>query len=329
MSVLITGVAGFIGFHLAAALLRAGQRVVGIDNLNDYYDPALKRARLAALPAALTGGDFRFIEADLAEVAGVRAALAGEGPFEAIVNLAAQAGVRYSLEHPEAYVRSNIQGFLTVLELARHSEEPVHLVYASSSSVYGANSKLPFAVGDPTDRPVSFYGATKKANEAMAYSYASLYGIPTTGLRFFTVYGPWGRPDMAPWLFADAIFAGRPIRLFNRGEMARDFSYIDDVIAGLMAAIARPPAADEAGVRHTLYNLGNSRQEPLRRFLSVMEQAAGRKAIIEELPMQAGDVTATHADIAESRRDLGYDPATPIDEGVPRFIDWFRSYKGI
>ncbi|RKQ70447.1 SDR family NAD(P)-dependent oxidoreductase [Oceanibaculum indicum] len=325
MSVLVTGVAGFIGFHLAAALLRAGQRVVGIDNLNDYYDPALKRARLDALPE----GDFQFIEADLAEAAGVRAALAGAGPFEAIVNLAAQAGVRYSLEHPEAYVRSNIQGFLTVLELARHSEQPAHLVYASSSSVYGANKKLPFAVGDPTDRPVSFYGATKKANEAMAYSYASLYGIPTTGLRFFTVYGPWGRPDMAPYLFADAIFAGRPIRLFNRGEMARDFSYIDDVIAGVMAAIARPPAADEAGVRHTLYNLGNSRQEPLRRFLSVMEQAAGRTAIIEELPMQAGDVTATHADIADSRRDLGYDPATPIDVGVPRFIGWFRQYKGV
>lgn len=325
MSVLVTGVAGFIGFHLAAALLRAGQRVVGIDNLNDYYDPALKRARLAALPA----GDFQFIEADLAEAAGVRAALAGEGPFDAIVNLAAQAGVRYSLEHPEAYVRSNIQGFLTVLELARHSEQPVHLIYASSSSVYGANKKLPFAVGDPTDRPVSFYGATKKANEAMAYSYASLYGIPTTGLRFFTVYGPWGRPDMAPYLFADAIFAGRPIRLFNRGEMTRDFSYIDDVIAGVMAAIARPPAADEAGVRHTLYNLGNSRQEPLRRFLSVMEQAAGRTAIIEELPMQAGDVTATHAEIEASRRDLGYDPATPIDVGVPRFIDWFRQYRGL
>lgn len=329
MSVLVTGVAGFIGFHLAAALLRAGCRVVGIDNLNDYYDPALKRARLAALPAPLPGGDFRFVEADLAESSGVRAALAGEGPFEAIVNLAAQAGVRYSLTHPEAYVRSNIQGFLTVLELARHSEQPVHLVYASSSSVYGANRKLPFAVGDPTDRPVSFYGATKKANEAMAYSYASLYGIPATGLRFFTVYGPWGRPDMAPYLFADAIFAGRPIRLFNRGEMARDFSYIDDVIAGVMAAIARPPAADEAGARHALYNIGNSRQEPLRRFLSVMEQAAGRKAIIEELPMQAGDVTATHADIMDSRRDLGYDPATPIDEGVPRFIDWFRTYKGV
>lgn len=325
MSVLVTGVAGFIGFHLAAALLRAGQRVVGIDNLNDYYDPALKRARLDALPE----GDFQFIETDLAEAAGVRAALAGEGPFEAIVNLAAQAGVRYSLEHPEAYVRSNIQGFLTVLELARHSEQPAHLVYASSSSVYGANKKLPFAVGDPTDRPVSFYGATKKANEAMAYSYSSLYGIPATGLRFFTVYGPWGRPDMAPYLFADAIFAGQPIRLFNRGEMARDFSYIDDVIAGVMAAIARPPAADEAGVRHTLYNLGNSRQEPLRRFLSVMEQAAGRPAIIEELPMQAGDVTATHADIEASRRDLGYDPATPIDVGVPRFIDWFRQYKGV
>ncbi|WP_439515337.1 SDR family NAD(P)-dependent oxidoreductase [Oceanibaculum nanhaiense] len=329
MSVLVTGVAGFIGFHLAAALLRAGQRVVGIDNLNDYYDPALKRARLDALPK----GDFRFIEADLAEAETVRAALAGEGRFDAIVNLAAQAGVRYSLEHPEAYVRSNIQGFLTVLELARHHEGPnggpAHLVYASSSSVYGANRKLPFAVGDPTDRPVSFYGATKKANEAMAYSYASLYGIPATGLRFFTVYGPWGRPDMAPYLFADAIFAGRPIKLFNRGEMARDFSYIDDVIAGVMAAIDRPPAADEAGVRHKLYNLGNSRQEPLRRFLSVMEQAAGRTAMIEELPMQAGDVAATHADIEASRRDLGYDPATPIDEGVPRFIDWFRQYRGL
>lgn len=329
MSVLVTGVAGFIGFHLAAALLRAGRRVVGIDNLNDYYDPALKRARLAALPAPLPGGDFRFIEADLAESESVRAALAGAGRFDAIVNLAAQAGVRYSLEHPEAYVRSNIQGFLTVLELARHSEQPAHLVYASSSSVYGANRKLPFAVGDPTDQPVSFYGATKKANEAMAYSYASLYDIPATGLRFFTVYGPWGRPDMAPYLFADAIFAGRPIKLFNRGEMARDFSYIDDVIAGVMAAIDSPPAADEAGVRHSLYNLGNSRQEPLRRFLSVMEQAAGRTALIEELPMQAGDVTATHADIEASRRDLGYDPATPIDEGVPRFIDWFRRYRGL
>ena len=325
MRVLVTGVAGFIGFHLAAALLRAGRRVVGIDNLNDYYDPALKRARLAALPE----GDFRFIEADLAEAETVHSALAGEGRFDAIVNLAAQAGVRYSLEHPEAYVRSNIQGFLTVLELARHNETPTHLVYASSSSVYGANKKLPFAVGDPTDRPVSFYGATKKANEAMAYSYASLYGIPATGLRFFTVYGPWGRPDMAPYLFADAIFAGRPIKLFNRGEMARDFSYIDDVIAGVMAAIDRRPEADEAGVRHILYNLGNSRQEPLRRFLSVMERAAGRKAMIEELPMQAGDVTATHADIETSRRDLGYDPATTIDEGVPRFIDWFRQYRGV
>lgn len=329
MSVLVTGVAGFIGFHLAAALLRAGRRVVGIDNLNDYYDPALKCARLDALPE----GDFRFVEADLAEPEGVRAALAGERRFDVIVNLAAQAGVRYSLEHPEAYVRSNIQGFLTVLELARRSEGPgggpAHLVYASSSAVYGANRKLPFAVGDPTDRPVSFYGATKKANEAMAYSYASLYGIPATGLRFFTVYGPWGRPDMAPWLFADAIFAGRPIRLFNRGEMARDFSYIDDVTAGVMAAIDRPPAPDEAGTRHRLYNLGNSRLEPLRRFLSAMEQAAGRRAMIEELPMQAGDVTATHADIGESRRDLGYDPATPIDEGVPRFIDWFRRYKGL
>ena len=324
MNVLVTGVAGFIGFHLASALLRAGHRVVGLDNLNAYYDPALKRARLAALPE----GDFHFIEADLAEAEGVQAALAGER-FDIIVHLAAQAGVRYSVENPQAYTRSNIQGFLTVLELARHNAGLRHLIYASSSSVYGANRKLPFAVTDPADRPVSFYGATKKANEAMAYAYASLYGIPTTGFRFFTVYGPWGRPDMAPYLFASAIIEGRPIRLFNKGEMARDFTYIDDIVAGLMAAIDRPPVPDEAGVTHRLYNLGNNKVEPLRRFVSVIEQAAGRPAIIEEAPMQKGDVRQTHADIDDTRRDFGYDPATPIDIGLPRFVEWYRRYKGL
>lgn len=324
MNILVTGAAGFIGHHLAAALLRAGHRVVGLDNMNDYYEVALKQARLDALPP----GDFAFHRLDLADGEAVRAALTSEA-FDIIVNLAAQAGVRYSVENPEAYVRANIQGFLTVLELARRQRGLKHFLYASSSSVYGANRKLPFAVGDRTDRPVSLYGATKKANEAMAYSYASLYGIPSTGFRFFTVYGPWGRPDMAPYLFASAILEGRPIRLFNKGVMARDFTYIDDITAGLMGALDRPPTGDEAGVAHKIYNLGNNRLEPLRRFVSVIEQAAGRAAIIEEAPMQQGDVRATHADIDEARRDFGYDPATPIDIGLPRFVDWYRGYKGL
>jgi len=324
MHVLVTGAAGFIGYHVAEALLARGDRVSGVDDLNAYYDPALKQARLARL-AGRTG--FAFEQQDIAR-RDAMLGFAGDGP-DAIVHLAAQAGVRHSLKHPEDYVRCNIEGQLSILELARAMPALRHLVYASSSSVYGDNEKLPFAVTDPVERPASFYGATKRAGEVMAISYARLYGIPTTGLRFFTVYGPWGRPDMAAYLFTKAMFEGRKLQLFNGGNMKRDFTYIDDIVAGVLAALDRPPARDAGHASHRLYNLGNHRAEDLLRFLAVLEQACGRKAIVEEAPMQKGDVRATYADITESQRDLGFAPKTAIDEGLPKFVAWFRDYHGV
>jgi len=327
MTILVTGVAGFIGFHVARALAARGEAVIGVDDLNAYYDPRLKRDRLAAL-----GDSVRFVECDFADEAALDAALAGVG-IDRIVHLGAQAGVRYSLENPRAYVRSNLAGHVNILELAR-ARGVAHLVYASSSSVYGGNTVLPFRVEDRVDHPVSLYAATKKADELMSETYAHLFRIPQTGLRFFTVYGPWGRPDMALWLFTDAILAGRPIAVFNHGKMQRDFTYIDDIVSGILAALDSPPRDDGAAKAggsvspHALYNIGNNRSEELGRLIDVIEAACGRAAVRDYQPIQPGDVPATYADISAIARDLGYAPTTPIDVGVPRFVAWFRGYTG-
>jgi UDP-glucuronate 4-epimerase len=325
MAILVTGAAGFIGYHTARALMARGEAVVGLDNLNDYYDPALKRARLAELPA----GDFHFVEADLSDRPRVEALIAAHPEIDGVVHLAAQAGVRYSLIDPYTYVQSNVMGPVVLLEACRKLAHLRHFVYASSSSVYGGNRKLPFALTDKTDDPVSLYGATKKADELIFNAYAHLYRIPATGLRFFTVYGPWGRPDMAAYLFTKAIFAGEPIKLFNHGDMRRDFTYIDDIVAGVLAALDHPPQDDGAGPPHRVYNLGNNNAEDLRRFIATIERATNRQAQIDALPMQPGDVYETFADISDSRRDLGFEPKTPIDVGIPRFVDWYRAYHGV
>ncbi len=323
MTVLVTGAAGFIGYHVAEALLGQGEPVVGLDIVNSYYDVRLKEARLERLRRHK---GFTFIKADLAEHEKLATTLAPFGPIRRVVHLAAQAGVRYSLEHPFEYIGANIIGHLAILEYCRHAEGFEHLVYASSSSVYGGNDKLPFSVDDRVDRPVSLYAATKRADELMSHSYAHLYGIPQTGLRFFTVYGPWGRPDMAMFLFAKAIFAGEPIRVFNRGDMSRDFTFIEDIVAGILAALRTPPASKPP---HRVYNLGNNNSEPLLKLIAVMEKAIGKKAkqILE--PMQMGDVQATYADIDAARRDLGFEPRTPIEVGVPKFVAWYREYHGV
>ena len=326
MTVLVTGVAGFIGCHIAHALLDRGQRVVGVDNLNDYYDPALKQARLTRLEARQ---GFSFHRLDLADREALPALCAAMPEVEQAVHMAAQAGVRYSLDHPFAYVDANVTGQLAVMEACRRLPRLRHLVYASSSSVYGANTKLPFSVADRVDHPVSLYAATKRAGELMAETYARLYDLPMTGLRFFTVYGPWGRPDMAYYLFTKAILEGQPIRVFNEGKMRRDFTYIDDVVAGVLTALERPPEAAGETPPHRLYNLGNNRTEDLMRFIAVLEQACGREALKEFAGMQPGDVKETYADIAPARRDLGFDPKTTIDEGLPRFVAWFREYYGV
>jgi UDP-glucuronate 4-epimerase len=319
MTVLVTGAAGFIGFHVARALLSRGDTVIGIDNLNDYYDVALKQARLAELSGERR---FAFHRVDIAEREPVLR-LAAENPgIDRIVHLAAQAGVRYSLTNPHAYTRSNVEGQLVMLEAARALKGLKHFVYASSSSVYGGNTKLPFSVDDRVDNPVSIYAATKKAAELMAHAYSHLFALPATGLRFFTVYGPWGRPDMSAYIFARNILAGEPIQVFNRGDMKRDFTFIDDIVAGVLACLDRPPDAP----RHRLYNLGNHRPEPLMRFIEVLEQALGKKAKIEFQPMQPGDVKETYADIDSSRRDFGFDPKTTIDQGIPKFAAWYRDY---
>jgi UDP-glucuronate 4-epimerase len=324
-AVLVTGVAGFIGSHVAARLVARGETVVGIDDLNAYYDPALKRDRLAAL-----GQGVRFVQADFADERALDAAVSGIA-IDRIVHLGAQAGVRHSIDNPHAYARANLVGHLNMLELAR-THGVRHLVYASSSSVYGGNRALPFRVGDPVDHPVSLYAATKKADELMSESYAHLYRVPMTGLRFFTVYGPWGRPDMAVWLFTQAILSGRPIAVFNDGRMQRDFTYIDDIVDGLIAALDRAPA-DDGSVKpggsagpHAIYNLGNHKPEPLGRLIDCIEAACGRPAIRDLQPMQPGDVEATFADIADSRRDLGFSPATSLETGIPCFVDWYRGY---
>jgi UDP-glucuronate 4-epimerase len=326
MAVLVTGVAGFIGYHVAAALLGRGETVIGIDILNDYYEVSLKEARLARL-AARPGFDFHRL--DIADREPVAALVAGRPEIDRIVHLAAQAGVRYSLVNPWAYLRSNIDGHLVLLEAARRLPKLAHFVYASSSSVYGANTTMPFSVDDRTDQPVSLYGATKKAMEVISESYARMYGLPLSGLRFFTVYGPWGRPDMAYFSFTRKILAGEPIPVFNHGDMRRDFTYIDDVVAGVLTCLDRPPAggaAEAGGPPHRLYNLGNHRPEHLLDFIATLEAALGRKAVVELLPMQPGDVPATYADIEASRRALDFQPRTLIGEGVPRFVAWYREH---
>ncbi|MBP1807074.1 NAD-dependent epimerase/dehydratase family protein [Rubellimicrobium aerolatum] len=324
MTTLVTGAAGFIGFHVARRLLDRGERVLGIDSLDAYYDPQLKRDRLQALQ----GPGFDFRQVDIADAGALAEALQGRG-VRRIIHLAAQAGVRHSIENPHAYVQANLVGQVNVLEYARHLEGLEGMVYASSSSVYGGSTKLPFSEADPVDRPVSLYAATKKADELMGHAYAHLYRLPLTGLRFFTVYGPWGRPDMAMWVFAEAILAGRPLPVFNGGDMARDFTFIDDIVAGVVAVSDSPPADTGGEAPHRVYNIGNSRPEPLLRVIAVLEEALGRKAELRLEPMQPGDVPATYADISAIRRDHGFEPVTPIEEGVPRFAEWFRRYTGL
>jgi UDP-glucuronate 4-epimerase len=335
LRILVTGAAGFIGFHVARMLLARGDSVVGFDNVNDYYDPALKEARLAELDAL--GGDWRFLRADLADREAVAAAFAGPG-YDRVIHLAAQAGVRYSLENPMAYVESNLTGFTTILEACRAAATP-HLVFASTSSVYGGNTTMPFSENQGVDHPLQFYAATKRANELMAHAYAHLFRLPCTGLRFFTVYGPWGRPDMAPMLFASAIAGGRPIRLFNEGRHSRDFTYVEDIAAGVIAAaghIAAPdPAFDPASpdpatstAPFRLYNIGNSRPVELAAFVAALEDALGRPAVRELLPLQPGDVPDTFADTSRLEAATGWRAEIPVEEGVRRFVDWFRTWRG-
>lgn len=324
MAVLLTGIAGFIGYHVAQALLRRGDQVIGLDNVNDYYDVKLKQDRLQQLQGR---NGFQFLKVDLAQPEAVAEAL-NDSRYDGIIHLAAQAGVRYSLDHPMAYVNSNLVGHMTMLELARQHESCRHMVYASSSSVYGGNTDLPFSESDRVDNPVSLYAATKKADELMSHAYAHTHGVAQTGLRFFTVYGPWGRPDMALWLFTKAILAGKPIRVFNHGDMKRDFTYIDDIVDGVLRAYDSPPA-NEQGPPHRVYNIGNNRSEPLLKLIEVLEDALGMSAERQFEPMQIGDVKETYADLTAIRRDLGYEPSTPIEVGVPRFVEWYRGYHGM
>jgi UDP-glucuronate 4-epimerase len=321
--ILVTGAAGFIGYHVARRLLERGDAVVGLDNLNDYYDVRLKEARLAQL---CDFERFSFARCDVADRDAIPALFAKERP-SGVVHLAAQAGVRYSLTHPFAYVESNLVGFVNMLEACR--AHPVgHLVYASSSSVYGSNEKLPFSVRDRVDHPISIYAATKKSNELLAHSYSHLFRIPTTGLRFFTVYGPWGRPDMAAYKFADAIVAGRPIDVYNHGNLRRDFTYIDDIVEGVIRVLDRPAVDEPPAAPYRVYNIGNDSPVSLDQFISILEGELGRSAQRRLLPMQPGDVEATWADVADLRRDVGFSPATSIQEGLSRFASWYRSYHG-
>jgi UDP-glucuronate 4-epimerase len=323
MSVLITGAAGFIGYHTAEALLARGEAVIGVDNLNDYYSVALKQARLDRLKRHRL---FQFEKIDIADAPAFAAALRG---VDRVIHLAAQAGVRYSIDHPEVYVQTNLVGHFNVIEACRRHGAIKHLVYASSSSVYGGNVKLPFSVDDAIDRPVSLYAATKAADELMSHCYAHLYRVAMTGLRFFTVYGPWGRPDMSAFLFTKAIFEGKPITVFNHGDMKRDFTYIDDIVAGVIAALDHPPRGEGGQAPHRRYNLGNHRSEQLMRFIELIERATNRKAAINFTDMQPGDVKETYADIEAATRDLGFVPRTSIDEGIPRFVDWYRRHYGV
>lgn len=320
MTILVTGSAGFIGFHVSKALLERGETVIGIDNLNDYYDVTLKESRLEILKSY---DNFTFYLADIADKEAIDNITAKHNNIGKVVHLAAQAGVRYSVENPFAYVNSNLVGHMVILEMCRNLKNLQHLVYASSSSVYGGNTKLPFSTADNVDRPLSLYAATKKSDELLTHSYSHLYKIPSTGLRFFTVYGPWGRPDMAPMLFAKAISAGKPIDVFNDGKMKRDFTYIDDIVAGTISALDNPPSGE---LPYKIYNLGNNKSEQLMDFIAIIEQQLGKKAEINFKPMHPGDVTQTYADITDSKKDLGYKPSTSLKEGLPKFIDWFKEY---
>lgn len=333
--ILVTGAAGFIGFHLSRRLLDHGVEVVGLDNLNDYYDPGLKQARLDRL---LPDPGYTHVKIDLADRAAM-ARLFVDHRFDAVVNLAAQAGVRYSLENPHSYVDTNLVGFVNLLEGCRHSRVK-HLVFASSSSVYGANTTMPFSVHDNVDHPLSLYAASKKSNELMAHTYSHLFDLPCTGLRFFTVYGPWGRPDMALFLFTRAILANEPIKVFNHGRMIRDFTYVDDIVEGVFRVIFRIPEADPgwsgaepdpatAAAPYRLYNIGNNRQVELMRYIEVLEECLGRKANKEMLPLQPGDVPATCANVDDLVRDVGFRPETTVEEGIRKFVDWYREYYGV
>jgi UDP-glucuronate 4-epimerase len=334
MKVLLTGAAGFIGMHVAQILLKRGDEVVGIDNLNDYYDPALKLARLQQLKAYPT---FSFVKGDIADRMTMEELFA-KGHFQRVINLAAQPGVRYSLKNPHAYIQTNLVGFGNILEGCRHNGVE-HLTYASSSSVYGANTKMPFSVHDNVDHPVSLYAASKKANELMAHTYSHLYGLPTTGLRYFTVYGPWGRPDMSPWLFTSAILEGRAIDVFNHGKMQRDFTYVEDIAEGTVRVLDRIPTANPAFDRATpdpassyapykVYNIGNHQPVELMTFIKTIEDALGKEAQKNFLPMQPGDVEATYADIEELVRDTGFAPKTELATGIARWAEWYRAYTG-
>jgi UDP-glucuronate 4-epimerase len=330
--ILVTGTAGFIGFHVTRRLLDRGDSVVGLDSLNDYYDIRLKEARLAQLTPH---NSFRFVKLDLANRNAMRDLFAGE-PIKQVIHLAAQAGVRYSLVNPHAYAESNLEGFMNILEGCRHGNV-AHLVYASSSSVYGGNRHMPFSVHDNVDHPLSLYAATKKANELMAHCYAHLYRIPCTGLRFFTVYGPWGRPDMALFIFTKAILEGKPIEVFNHGKMQRDFTYVDDIVEGIIRVLDRPASPDPSwsgdrpdpgtsSAPARVYNIGNHRPVELLHFIEVLEQTLGKKAEKKLMPLQRGDVPATYADIDDLARDVGFKPSTPIEEGIPRFVKWYREF---
>ncbi len=334
MRILVTGAAGFIGMHVARLLLERGDEVVGIDNLNDYYDPRLKAARLEHLaPFA----NFRFVRMDVADTAAITELFAAER-FQRVIHLAAQAGVRYSLTNPQAYIQSNLVGFGNILEGCRHNAVE-HLVYASSSSVYGANTRMPFSVHDEVNHPVSLYAATKKSNELMAHSYSHLFGLPTTGLRYFTVYGPWGRPDMSPWLFSSAILEGRSIDVFNHGKMRRDFTFVDDIAEGTVRVMDHvatgnadfnPNHPDPGSSRapYRVYNIGNQQPVELMTFINTIEQALGKEAQKNFLPMQAGDVLATFADVEDLKKDIGFSPKTSLETGIARWAEWFRAYVG-
>jgi UDP-glucuronate 4-epimerase len=327
MTILVTGAAGFIGMHVCSALLNAGHTVIGIDNLNDYYDPALKAARLKTLDNSPA---FSFTRCDFADADALREATLGH-KLNGVVHLGAQAGVRYSIENPGAYIQSNLVGHANILELCRHSDTLEHLVYASSSSVYGGNTKMPFAVEDPVETPVSLYAATKRADELLSQSYAHLYGLPQTGLRFFTVYGPWGRPDMALWLFTEAILNGKPIRVFNHGDMQRDFTYIDDIVKGITSTLAGPPKIGGENAfgnpaPHKIYNIGNNRPEKLLRMIETLEDALGMKAEKQFEDMQPGDVKATYADTTALEQEFGFKASTPIEVGIPAFVKWYRDF---
>jgi len=325
MTYLVTGAAGFIGFHTSLKLLARGEHVVGLDNLNDYYSVDLKRERLKQLEAL---ANFTFRKVEISDLGAIRDALAGHR-IRKVIHLAAQAGVRYSIENPHAYVQSNLVGHLNMLEYCRHSDTFEAMSYASSSSVYGGNTKLPFSERDPVDTPISLYAATKKSDELMSHVYAHLYKMPLTGLRFFTVYGPWGRPDMAMWLFTKAILEGRPIQVFNFGKMRRDFTYINDIVSGVLAVTDNPPPVAEGTTSYRVYNIGNNQPEDLMHMIGLLEKALGRTAEKIMLPLQPGDVPETYADIEAIRTDHGFEPTTPIEAGIPAFVDWYRRFHNI